>query len=86
MFRRGELPGRFTAKKLFGWSDKRYNQEYWRRLERNWRQWKERQSRGKKMEIIAKEEEIEKKNLGAREWTEEDEEEMGNMVDPYYKL
>jgi len=38
MFRRGELPGRFTAKKLFGWSDKRYNQEYWRRLERNWRQ------------------------------------------------
>ena len=27
-FRRGELPGRFTAKKLFGWIDKRYNQEY----------------------------------------------------------
>jgi len=21
-----------------------------------------------------------------REWTEEDDEEMGNMVDPYYKL
>jgi len=37
-FRRGELPGRFTAIKLFGWSDKRYNQEYWGRLERNWRQ------------------------------------------------
>jgi len=34
-FRRGELPGRFTARKLFGWSDKRYDQEYWRRLERN---------------------------------------------------
>jgi len=28
MFRRGELPGRFTARKLFGWSDKRYDQEY----------------------------------------------------------
>jgi len=27
-FRRGELPGRFTARKLFGWSDKRYDQEY----------------------------------------------------------
>ena len=25
-FRREELPGRFTAKKLFGWSDKRYDQ------------------------------------------------------------
>jgi len=37
-FRRGELPGRFMAKKLFRWSDKRYDQEYWGRLERNWRQ------------------------------------------------
>ena len=36
-FRRGELPGRFMARKLFGWSDKRYDQEYWGRLERNWR-------------------------------------------------
>jgi len=36
-FRRGELPGRFTARKLFRWSDKWYNQEYWGRLERNWR-------------------------------------------------
>jgi len=40
MFRREELPGRFMAKKLFGWTDKRYNQEYWRRLERNWNRWK----------------------------------------------
>jgi len=32
-FRRGELSRRFMAKKLFGWSDKRYNEEYWRRLE-----------------------------------------------------
>jgi len=34
-FKRGELLGRFTARKLFGWSDKRYNKEYWARLERN---------------------------------------------------
>jgi len=27
-FKRGELPGRFMARKLFGWSDKRYDQEY----------------------------------------------------------
>jgi len=39
-FRRRELPGRFTARKLFRWSDKRYDQEYWERLERNWRRWK----------------------------------------------
>jgi len=36
-FRRGELPGRFMARKLFGWSDKRYDKEYWAKLERNWR-------------------------------------------------
>jgi len=41
IFRRGELPGRFTVKKLFGWSDKRYDKEYWERLEQNWKRWKE---------------------------------------------
>ena len=35
MFRREELLGRFTAKKLFGWLDKRYDEEYWGRLEWN---------------------------------------------------
>ena len=35
IFERGELPERFTAKKLFGWSDKKYDEEYWGRLERN---------------------------------------------------
>ena len=27
-FKRGELPGKFTAKMLYGWSDRRYDQEY----------------------------------------------------------
>jgi len=34
-FKCRELPGKFTAKMLYGWSDKRYDQEYWDRLERN---------------------------------------------------
>ena len=38
IFRRGELPGRFMTKKLFGWSNKRYDKEYWGRLEQNWKQ------------------------------------------------
>ena len=38
MFRREELPEQFTAKKLFRWSDKQYNEKYWGRLERNWKQ------------------------------------------------
>ena len=37
IFERGELLGRFTAKKLFRWSDKKYDEEYWGRLERDWR-------------------------------------------------
>ena len=34
------------------------------------------------METIKEEED----ESGVREWTEEDDEEMGNMVDPYYEL
>ena len=32
------------------------------------------------------EEEVEEEKSGVREWTEEDEDEMGNMVDSYYEL
>jgi len=38
------------------------------------------------MEMIEKEEEIEEEKSEVREWTEEDDEKMGNMVDPYYEL
>ena len=87
-FRKGELPGRFTARKLFGWSDKRYDEEYWARLERNWRKWKERQTKGQRtMETIKEEEgEIEQENSGLKEWTEEDDDKIGNICDPYYEL
>ena len=36
-FRRGELLGLFMVRKLFGWLDKKYDEEYWAKLERNWR-------------------------------------------------
>ena len=87
-FQREELPERFTARKLFGWIDKRYDKEYWARLERNWRRWKgEREREQRTMEMIKKEEEeIEQKNLGIKEWTEEDDNEIGNIVNPYNKL
>ena len=35
-----KLPGRYTAKLLYGWSNKKYDQEYWKKMEKNWRQWK----------------------------------------------
>ena len=37
------------------------------------------------METIT-EEEVEKEKSEVREWTKEDNNKMGNMVDPYYKL
>jgi len=36
--------------------------------------------------IPEEEEETEKEKSGIREWVEEDEDKMGNMVDPYYEL
>jgi len=86
-FKRGELPGKFTAKMLYGWSDKRYDQEYWGRLERNWRRWKgKRPIRRETIKTIPEEEEIKEEESGVREWMEEDNDKMGNMVDPYYEL
>ena len=41
MYRRSELLGKYTAKLLYGWDDRRFEQEYLERMERNWRQWKE---------------------------------------------
>jgi len=37
---RGELPGRYTAKLLYGWDDGKFKEEYLKKLERNWRCWK----------------------------------------------
>jgi len=39
-FRRGELPGKFMAKILYGWDDGKFKEEYLKKLERNWRRWK----------------------------------------------
>ena len=36
--------------------------------------------------MIPEEEEIEEEKSGVREWTEEDDNEMNNMADPYYEL
>ena len=39
-FRRGELPGKFIARMLYGWDDGKFKEEYLRKLEKNWRRWK----------------------------------------------
>jgi len=35
-FRKGELPEKFIAKTLYRWDDGKFEEEYLRKLERNW--------------------------------------------------
>jgi len=35
-FRRGELPRKYIAKMLYGWNNRKFKEEYLRKLERNW--------------------------------------------------
>ena len=36
-----ELPGKYTAKLLYGWDDQKFEVEYLKKLEKNWKKWKE---------------------------------------------
>ena len=36
-YKRSELPGRYMARVLYGWDDGKFEAEYLRKLERNWR-------------------------------------------------
>ena len=39
-FRRGELLGKYIAKLLYKWNNKKFKEEYLRKLEKNWKRWK----------------------------------------------
>ena len=39
-FRRRELLGKFMVKMLYGWNDRKFEEKYLRKLERNWQKWK----------------------------------------------
>jgi len=36
-YRRMELPGKYTAKLLYGWDDRKFEEEYLNKLEKNWK-------------------------------------------------
>ena len=36
-FRRGELPGKYTVKMLYGWDDGKFEEKYLRKLEKKWK-------------------------------------------------
>ena len=39
-FRRRELSEKFMARILYGWDNGKFEEEYLKKLERNWRRWK----------------------------------------------
>jgi len=38
-FKRSELLGKYIARILFGWNDKKFENKYLKKLERNWVRW-----------------------------------------------
>ena len=71
-FKRGELPGRHTVKLLYGWDNKKFDEEYLKKLERNWNRWKNNRKEGKKEYIKKLEESLEQnerdKQMSKRIW------------------
>jgi len=47
-FRRGELSGRYTVKLLYRWDNKKFDEEYLEKLEKNWNRWKNNRKEGEK--------------------------------------
>ena len=64
-FKREELPGRYTAKLLYGWDDKKFDEEYLKKLQKNWNRWKNNRKEGEK--------EYMKKLEESLEWNKKDE-------------
>ena len=40
-YKRIELPGKYTAKLLYGWDDQKFEEEYLNKLEKNWKSGRE---------------------------------------------
>jgi len=82
---RGGFLGQYTARRLFGWSNREYDKRYWQRLEQNWKQWKKVELvEGVKGRLTAVREVVEEEGGKIEEWSEEDE--MGNMGNPIGEL
>jgi len=69
-FRRGELPGKFMAKMLYGWDDRKFEEEYLNKLEKNWKKWKRDRQIDESKYLRGMEEKMEEENekLGRRDW------------------
>jgi len=66
-----ELPGKFMAKMLYGWDDGKFEEKYLKKLEKNWKKWKEDRQIDKSEHLKMIEEKMEKENkkIRRRDWT-----------------
>ena len=69
-YRRMELLGKYIAKLLYGWDDKKFEEKYLRKLEKNWkRQKKDRQiDKSKHLKMIEENMEEEKEKIRKKDW------------------
>jgi len=69
-YRRMELPGKYTAKLLYGWDDQKFEEEYLNKLERNWRKWKDDRQIEERRHLKTIEEKMEEENekIRRRDW------------------
>jgi len=65
-----ELPEKYTAKLLYGWDDKEFEEEYLRKLEKNWKKWKEDRQidESEHLKMIEEKMEEENKKIRRRDW------------------
>jgi len=65
-----ELPGRYMAKLLYGWNDKEFEEEYLKKLEKNWKKWKEDRQINESEHLKMVEEKMKKENkkIRRRDW------------------
>ena len=69
-YKRMELLGKYTAKLLYGWDDRRFEEEYLNKLEKNWKKWKEDRQIDESKYLRGVEEKMEEENekIGRRDW------------------
>ena len=83
-FKRGELLGRYTVKLLYKWDNKKFDEEYLKKLEKNWNRWKKDREEGEKKYMKKLEESLEwnekDKQRSKRIWR--DEKEVSLEVEP----
>ena len=69
-YKRMELPGKFMARVLYGWDDRKFEEEYLNKLERNWRKWKDDRQINESKYLKMVEEKIEEENekIKTKDW------------------